>query len=66
MCDKQYDVDAMPTVNVSQEGMERIERIKSESRWNPSNREVVDKALKHLEDEELDVQTENENTTGGN
>lgn len=66
MYDIRLYVDAMPTVNVSNEGMERIERIKEESRWNPSNREVVDKALEHLENEELDVQTESQNTAGGN
>lgn len=56
----------MPTVNVTDEANSRIELIQEHSRWNPSKREVVGKALKQLEDkevpehEQLETQTEDE------
>jgi len=60
------NVDEMPTVNVSEDGMERIERIKENSKWSPSNREVVDKALAHFEEEEIEVDQTTTDSTEAN
>lgn len=56
----------MPTVNVSDEGMSRIERIKEHSKWEPSNREVVDRALEMLEDTEVPDEEQVNTTTEDN
>jgi len=56
------NVDEMPTVNVSQDGDERIDRIQQHSKWNPSKREVVDKALKMLEEKEVPDSNQLEDT----
>jgi len=47
----------MPTVNVSKEGMEKIELIRDQSEWDPSNREIVDKALSVFVDQKIETDT---------
>lgn len=49
----------MPAVNVSTEGKERIERIKEQTEWEPSNREVVDKALELFEEQKIEGENDN-------
>jgi len=41
------------TVNLSQESKDHVDEIKESSKWSPSNREIVDRAIKQLAEQEL-------------
>jgi|APHM01.1.fsa_nt_gi hypothetical protein len=44
----------MPAVSVSESSMETIQRIRESSKWNPTKKEVVAKALEMLEEQEME------------